>query len=100
MNDSLKFRVSPTEGLGKAWDAVMANLGVMVGFTALYFIVTSVVGMIPFLGNVTNLFSFIFSVSLFCAFASIDKGGKATFDDLFSWTPKFARLLVANLITL
>lgn len=99
MNDvSLKFRLSPTDSLSKAWDAVTSNLWAFVGFEMLYLIVSAILDMVPFISGVVDLFQFIFTVSLFSAFQSIERTGKATFSDLFNWTPRFARLLGASLV--
>jgi hypothetical protein len=101
MNDiSLKFTLTPTQALSKAWNAVTGNLGPMAGFTFLYFIVVGFLGRMPFVSQVTNLFQFVFAASLFCAFDTIDRYGKASFNDFFSWTPKFGKLLVAQLLYL
>jgi uncharacterized membrane protein len=94
----LKFTLSPSNALNKAWNAVTSNMGPMVGFTILYGIVISVAGRIPFIGQVANLFQFVFAASLFSAFDAIDRYGKASFNDFFTWTPRFGKLLVAQLI--
>lgn len=101
MNEaSTKFSLSPTEALNKAWHAVTTNLGPMVGFVVLFYVASAIVGLIPYVSNVTNLFQFIFSVSLFSAFDSIERHGRAGFSDLFNWGPKFGRLLSAYLIVI
>jgi hypothetical protein len=94
---SLKFKLSSTEALGRSWDAVKANLLSMAGFTFLYFLISGVLKKIPFIGGFTNLFQFIYHASLFSAFDGIERGERGS-SNLFSWTPKFGKLLLANLI--
>ena len=97
-NLSMRFTISPTDSLSRAWKAVMANLGIMAGFTILFYIAEAMLGMIPIIGGLAKLFDFIFTVSLFSAFNTIDRTGKAEFGDLFSWTPQFGRLFGAYLV--
>jgi uncharacterized membrane protein len=54
--------------------------------------------MIPFIGGITNLFSFVFGACLFSAFQQIDRQKELVFNDFFTWTPKLGKLLLSYLI--
>jgi uncharacterized membrane protein len=94
--------ISIAESLSRSWNAVVSkNIWIIAGFTFLYYLVTGVASLIPFLGMAFGLLGFIYSVSMFSAFHKIEKNdGELTFNDFFSWSPKFGKLFVAYLVML
>lgn len=84
--------------LEQAWKNVTKNIWLFAGFTVLYFTVSSVVGLIPVIGSLSNFFSFIFSASIFAAASVSDQGAELGFNHFFSWSPKFGRLFLGNLV--
>src|SRR4051812_46022711 len=95
MSANLRPTITVGESVNKSWKAVTSNLPVMVGFTVVYYIASWVAGKIPYVGSLSNLFSFIYTVSMFSAFQSIEQHGTARFNDFFTWTPKFGKLFAA-----
>jgi uncharacterized membrane protein len=86
------------DALGVAWNATFSHIGPLVGFTLLYYIASFLVGLIPVGGFVANVFGFIFCCAMFSGYDSISRRGALQFESLFSWTPRFGRLLGAYLI--
>ncbi len=86
------------QSLGKAWDAVKANIWLFAGFTVVYYIAYFILAMIPFVGQLAGFFSFIFGASIFTAYATYEKNGKLEFNEFFSWSPRFGRLFTGHLL--
>lgn len=97
-NQSTIGSLSIIQSLGRAWENMKPNIWLFGGFTFVYFIVSSILGFMPVLGGATSLFGFIFSASIFSAFYIYDKKRNIEFNDFFSWSPKFGRLFVGNLL--
>lgn len=91
--------ISIMESLSLSWAAVRSNVWVFMGFTFLYCVVYFVANLIPFAGIFLGLFSFILSVSMFSAFRKLEEGaGELSFNDFFSWSPKFGKLFLTSLV--
>jgi hypothetical protein len=99
-NQSTIGSLSIIQSLGRAWDALKANVWLFAGFTLVYFIASSIIGFIPSLGGITSLFGFIYTASIFSALQVYDKKPELDFNDFFSWSPKFGRLFLGNLLLL
>lgn len=87
-----------TQSLGKAWDTTKANIWLLAGFCVIYGIAYFILGMIPFVSLLVSVCSFIFSASIFSAFQQYSQNGKLEFNEFFSWSPRFGRLLMGNLL--
>lgn len=87
------------DSLGKSWLAVRANVWLFAGFTMLYFIVSSLFGFIPMVGEISSLFGFFLTASVYAAFNIYDqKKAEIEFGDFFKWFPRFGRLFLGNLV--
>lgn len=90
---ALRFRLGPVDALSISWNACFSNLGPFVGFVVLFYIASFMLSLVPFVGWVSNLFGFVICSAMFSGFQSVAQQGKASFDQLFSWTPRFGKLL-------
>jgi len=97
-SESFKASISMSDSLSRSWNAVMKNIWIFAGFTILYIIVISFLSRIPVVKSLTGFVSFILPLSIFCAMQVAHKQGVCNFSDFFNWTPKFGKLLVANLV--
>ncbi len=97
-NQSTIGSQSIIQSLSHAWDSVKANAWLFAGFTFIYLLISSILSLIPFLGSAASLFSFIFSASVFSALNVYDRNRKLDFNEFFSWSPKFGRLFLGNLL--
>lgn len=99
-NQSTIGSLSIFQSLGRAWEALKANVWLFAGFTLVYFIASSIIGFIPSFGGVTSLFGFIFTASIFSALQVYEQKPELDFNDFFSWSTKFGRLFLGNLLLL
>lgn len=97
-NQSTIGSQSIIQSLSRAWESIKANAWLFAGFTFLYLFISSILSLIPVLGNAASLFGFIFSASVFSALNVYDRSGKLDFNQFFSWSPKFGRLFLGNLL--
>ncbi|WP_344822497.1 hypothetical protein [Rurimicrobium arvi] len=84
--------------LSRAWDDIKSNVFLYAGFSVVFLIVYAILSLIPFLGMLTGFVSFIFNVSIFAACHHYRQTGQLEFGNFFSWSPKFGRLFLGNLI--
>lgn len=92
--------ITMNESLKKAWVSTKANIWLMAGFVLIYYIVSWALQQIPGVSSVLSLVSFILSASLLTAFHTYEQRGKLDFNDFFSWSPRFGRLFLGNLLLL
>jgi uncharacterized membrane protein len=97
-SSSLRFRISPVDALGTAWNATFSHVGPIIGFTLLYYIAVTLFGFLPFVGPFANLFGFVLCCAMFSGYDSIHRNGALNFETLFSWTPRFGKLLGSYVI--
>lgn len=97
-NQSTIGSQSIIQSLGNAWDNVKSNVWLFAGFALVYAIISGILSVIPILGNLASLFSFIFSASIFSALNVYDRTKSLDFSDFFKWSPKFGRLFLGNLL--
>ncbi|XZF13708.1 hypothetical protein ACTHGU_18155 [Chitinophagaceae bacterium MMS25-I14] len=93
-------QLSIGQSLDKAWADLKNNIVLFAAFTLLYCIVSGIIGIIPVIGLLNNLFGFILSASIFNAYRTVQTTGKLDFNDFLSWSPRFGRLLVGYLLQL
>lgn len=97
-NQSTIGSQSIIQSLSLGWESIKANVWLFAGFTFLYLLISSILSLIPFLGNVASLFGFVFSASVFSALHFYDRTKTLEFSDFFKWSPKFGRLFLGNLL--
>ncbi|MCK4661439.1 MAG: hypothetical protein KAT68_01130 [Bacteroidales bacterium] len=86
--------------ISRGWDLFQKNMGGFIGFTAIYFIITIAVGIIPFIGVVGNiLLSPCLAAGYYLVANKIYKNKNHEFEDFFKGFDYFGNLVLASLIT-
>ena len=93
MQTNLKAPISITDALSMSWKSITSNLGLFIGFSLLYFIVASVLNLIPGINIIVSLLGFIYPVSIYYGLKAIDDFDSPSFSNLFDWSPQFGKLL-------
>lgn len=95
------YEVFASNCYSKGWQLVINNLGLFVGFTIVYMLISMVLGLIPFIGSLANL---AISPSLIIGFYivadKLEKGEQVTFSNFFDGFSKLGDLFIVHLVML
>lgn len=97
-NISTIASLSITQSLQKSWDTMKANIWLLAGFTVLFYLLYFILSFIPGIGTLAGLFSFAFVACIYSAYNVYEKNKKLEFNEFFSWSPRFGRLFLGNLL--
>ncbi|MDI9319894.1 MAG: hypothetical protein QM530_05390 [Phycisphaerales bacterium] len=92
--------LSMTQSLQKSWDTMKANIWLLAGFTVLFYLLYFVLSFIPRISTLAGFFSFAFAACIYSAYNGYEKNKNLEFNQFFSWSPRFGRLFLGNLLLL
>ena len=93
------YEINVSSYFGKAWELVKKNLGLFVGYTLVYFLISVVLALIPFIGSIASL---VISPSLMIGYYivadKLHRNEQATFNNFFDGFSKLGDLFLVYLV--
>ena len=96
--EGINFRFG--DYISRGFEIFQKNMGIFIGFTLVFFIVSMVIGVIPFVGLFANnlVVSPALTVGLYLVARKLDRGERAEFGDFFKGFDFVAQLALATLV--